>query len=68
MYGFVAVSPFIFTHQLGRPDHEVGIYLALQISGVWLGSMLQIAGGPFGGTRFTDKGTLTLPTAGGLDE
>jgi len=39
MYGFVAASPFIFTHQLGRPDHEVGIYLALQISGVWLGSM-----------------------------
>jgi LEA14-like dessication related protein len=28
----------------------------------------RLAGGPFGGTRFTDKGTLTLPTAGGLDE
>jgi DHA1 family bicyclomycin/chloramphenicol resistance-like MFS transporter len=39
MYGFVAASPFIFTHQLGRPDYEVGIYLAVQFSGVWLGSV-----------------------------
>lgn len=39
IYGFVAASPFIFTHQLGRPDYEVGIYLAIEISGVWLGSM-----------------------------
>ncbi|MBS0223738.1 MAG: multidrug effflux MFS transporter [Proteobacteria bacterium] len=39
IYGFIAASPFIFTHQLGRPDYEVGIYLAIQISGIWLGSM-----------------------------
>jgi DHA1 family bicyclomycin/chloramphenicol resistance-like MFS transporter len=37
--GFVAASPFIYSHQLGRPDYEVGIYLACQFSGVWLGSM-----------------------------
>ncbi|HEY6982351.1 multidrug effflux MFS transporter [Reyranella sp.] len=39
IYGFIAASPFIFIHQLGRPDYEVGIYLAIQISGIWLGSM-----------------------------
>lgn len=39
MYGFVAASPFIFTHQLGRPDYEVGMYLAVQFAGIWLGSM-----------------------------
>jgi DHA1 family bicyclomycin/chloramphenicol resistance-like MFS transporter len=38
MYGFVAASPFIFTHQLGRPDYEVGVYLAILISGIWLGT------------------------------
>jgi DHA1 family bicyclomycin/chloramphenicol resistance-like MFS transporter len=40
MYAFIASAPFIFTQQLHRPAHEVGIYLALLISGVWLGSML----------------------------
>jgi DHA1 family bicyclomycin/chloramphenicol resistance-like MFS transporter len=39
MYGFVAASPFIYSHQLGRPDYEVGIYLACQFAGVWIGSM-----------------------------
>jgi DHA1 family bicyclomycin/chloramphenicol resistance-like MFS transporter len=39
MYGFVAASPFIYSHQLGRPDYEVGIYLAIQFSGIWLGSI-----------------------------
>ncbi|WIM13701.1 MFS transporter [Enhydrobacter sp.] len=39
MYGFLAASPFIFTHQLGRPDYEVGIYLAIQFVGIWVGSM-----------------------------
>ena len=40
MYAFIAAAPFIFINQLHRPEHEVGIYLALLISGVWLGSML----------------------------
>jgi DHA1 family bicyclomycin/chloramphenicol resistance-like MFS transporter len=38
MYGFIAASPFIITHQLGRPDYEVGIYLAVLVSGIWLGT------------------------------
>ena len=40
MYAFIAASPFIFVHQLNRPDYEVGIYLAVLVSGIWLGSML----------------------------
>jgi DHA1 family bicyclomycin/chloramphenicol resistance-like MFS transporter len=40
MYAFIASAPFIFVQQLHRPAHEVGIYLAILISGVWLGSML----------------------------
>ncbi|MDB5894224.1 MAG: Bcr/CflA family drug resistance efflux transporter, partial [Rhodoferax sp.] len=40
MYAFIASAPFIFVHQLHRPVHEVGFYLALLISGIWLGSML----------------------------
>lgn len=40
MFAFVASAPFIFTAQLHRPSHEVGIYLALLVSGVWIGSML----------------------------
>jgi DHA1 family bicyclomycin/chloramphenicol resistance-like MFS transporter len=40
MYAFIASAPFIFVHQLHRTAHEVGFYLALLVSGVWLGSML----------------------------
>ncbi|RKK03578.1 Bcr/CflA family efflux MFS transporter [Pseudoroseomonas wenyumeiae] len=40
MYAFVASAPFIFTGRLHRPAHEVGFYLAVLISGVWLGSMV----------------------------
>jgi len=39
MYAFISVSPFIFAHQLGRPDYEVGIYPAILLAGVWLGSI-----------------------------
>jgi DHA1 family bicyclomycin/chloramphenicol resistance-like MFS transporter len=39
MYAFVSAAPFIFTHQLGRPDHEVGVYLAVVVFGIWLGSV-----------------------------
>lgn len=38
MYAFLSLAPFIFVDQLHRPSHEVGIYLALLVSGVWLGS------------------------------
>jgi DHA1 family bicyclomycin/chloramphenicol resistance-like MFS transporter len=39
MYAFISVSPFIFAHQLGRPAYEVGIYPAILLAGVWIGSM-----------------------------
>ncbi|MGE0213882.1 MAG: multidrug effflux MFS transporter, partial [Parvibaculaceae bacterium] len=40
MYAFVASAPFIFTRELGRPEHEVGFYLAVLIGGVLVGSVL----------------------------
>lgn len=40
MYAFIASAPFIFVNQLHRPAHEVGIYLAMLVSGVWLGTAL----------------------------
>jgi DHA1 family bicyclomycin/chloramphenicol resistance-like MFS transporter len=40
MYAFVASAPFIFVHQLHLPAHEVGVYLAVLISGIWIGSMV----------------------------
>lgn len=40
IYAFIASAPFLFVHDLHRPVHEVGIYLAIMISGVWFGSML----------------------------
>ena len=40
MYAFIAASPFIIVEQLNRPTYEVGLYLAVLIAGVWLGSAL----------------------------
>jgi len=40
VYAFIAAAPFIFVHQLQRPAHEVGIYLAILISGMSLGSVI----------------------------
>jgi Bcr/CflA subfamily drug resistance transporter len=40
MYAFIAAAPFIFVNQLHRPAYEVGVYLAVMISGVWIGSVL----------------------------
>ena len=40
LYAFIAAAPFIFVGQLHRPAGEVGAYLAILISGVWLGSIL----------------------------
>jgi len=39
MYAFIGVSPFIFSHQLHRPDYEIGLYPAILVAGIWLGSM-----------------------------
>jgi len=40
MFAFVASAPFIFVDQLHRPADEVGLYLAVLVSGVWLGSVV----------------------------
>ncbi len=40
MYAFIGVSPFIFAHQLHRPDYEVGLYPAILAGGIWIGSVL----------------------------
>lgn len=40
MYAYIAAAPFIFTDGLGRPLHEVGVYLALLVVGVSLGNVL----------------------------
>lgn len=39
MYAFIGAAPFIFVDQLHRPAHEVGLYLAVNILGLWLGSL-----------------------------
>jgi MFS transporter, DHA1 family, multidrug resistance protein len=39
LYAFIGAAPFIYVGQLGRPAHEVGFYLALNIVGVWFGSL-----------------------------
>ena len=40
MYAFIACAPFIIVGQLHRPEREIGICLALLVSGVWFGSVL----------------------------
>jgi DHA1 family bicyclomycin/chloramphenicol resistance-like MFS transporter len=39
MYAFISASPFIFVHQLHRPDYEVGVYPAIMMIGLWLGTV-----------------------------
>ncbi|PXW55627.1 multidrug effflux MFS transporter [Chelatococcus asaccharovorans] len=40
MYAFIGVAPFIFINELGRPAYEVGLYLALLVGGIWIGSIV----------------------------
>lgn len=40
MFAFVASAPFIFVNELHRPPDELGFYLAVLVSGVWLGSAI----------------------------
>ena len=40
LYAFVACAPFIFVDRLHVPSASVGFYLALLVSGLWLGSLL----------------------------
>ena len=39
MYAFISASPFIFVRQLHRPDYEVGVYPAIVMVGLWLGTV-----------------------------
>lgn len=39
IYSFIASAPFIFAGELHRPTDEVGLYVAMVISGNWLGSL-----------------------------
>lgn len=38
-YAFFSAAPFIF-RELGRPDHEVGLYLAVLVIGISLGNVV----------------------------
>ncbi len=40
LYSFIACAPFIFVDRLHLPSASVGVYLALLVSGIWLGSLL----------------------------
>jgi MFS transporter, DHA1 family, multidrug resistance protein len=40
LYAFIACAPFIFVNRLHVPATSVGLYLALLVSGLWLGSLL----------------------------
>jgi DHA1 family bicyclomycin/chloramphenicol resistance-like MFS transporter len=40
IYAFIATAPFIFTMQLHRPVHDVGIYLGIMIFGMALGNAI----------------------------
>jgi MFS transporter, DHA1 family, multidrug resistance protein len=40
LYAFIACAPFIFVDRLHAPTASVGVYLALLVSGLWLGSLL----------------------------
>ena len=57
LYAFIACAPFIVVNQLHRPEGEIGLYLALLVSGIWLGSMLT--------SRLVDLKTF-LVTANGV--
>lgn len=38
-YSFIAAAPFIFAGELHQPLESVGLYLALNVVGLWLGSL-----------------------------
>ena len=40
IYAFIAAGPFLFTHELHRPLHEVGLYLGGVVIGMSLGNLL----------------------------
>ncbi len=68
MYAFVSAAPFIFGHELDRPPHEIGTYLALIVTGVWFGNLCcsrlvgrtKVAGLLIGGSAISLAGALLL--------
>ncbi|GGC89124.1 multidrug effflux MFS transporter [Chelatococcus reniformis] len=40
MYAFIAAAPFVFTQDLHQPIERVGVYVAILVLGVWVGSIL----------------------------
>lgn len=38
-YSFIAAAPFIFSGELHQPAESVGVYLAINVCGLWLGSL-----------------------------
>ncbi|MGO9422011.1 multidrug effflux MFS transporter [Roseiarcus sp.] len=40
LYAFLASAPFIFVDRLHVPSAETGVYLALLVSGIWLGNLI----------------------------
>ena len=40
LYAFLASAPFIFADRLHLPAAQTGLYLALLVSGIWLGSLI----------------------------
>lgn len=39
LYAYIGAAPFIFVNQLHRPTYEVGVYLAINVAGIWFGSL-----------------------------
>jgi len=39
LYAYIGAAPFIFVDQLHRPTYEVGAYLAINVAGIWFGSL-----------------------------
>lgn len=64
VFAFIAAAPFIFTQQLHRPPHETGIYLALLVFGMWLGSaMVSRMLGRFSMVKLMVRGNLASAVA-----
>jgi DHA1 family bicyclomycin/chloramphenicol resistance-like MFS transporter len=40
LYAFIACAPFVFVNRLHVASSRTGLYLALLVSGVWIGSLL----------------------------
>jgi DHA1 family bicyclomycin/chloramphenicol resistance-like MFS transporter len=39
LYAYIGAAPFIFVDQLHLPTYEVGVYLAINVAGIWFGSL-----------------------------